>query len=176
MGDVLRQQDPRVMTSAKIMVFFSLDNDKAGWGIDPEDFADATDIAGCDAYSQMLSGVGPLDETTPDEYMYHWQVEEMSYDLLHSFRNQPVFNSENHPIANATGAYRFPSRQSRAVFWQGGLHNQGAMTTWVWQEANDPSLLHSIYYRPAYCWGQQRAALLDLNRLAGDEVTAINRA
>ncbi len=174
MGDVLRQQDPRVLTSAKIMVFFSLDADKLGWGIDPEQFAAATDIAGCDAYSQMLSGTGPLDESAPDDYAYHWQVEEMCYDLLHSFRNQPVFNSENHPIANATGAYRFPSRQSRAAIWQGGLHHQGATTTWVWEEAHEPSLLHSIYYRPAYCWGQQRA-LLDLNRL-GDEVTAINRA
>jgi len=174
MGDVLRKEDPRVMTHAKIMIFFTLDADKLGWGIDPEAFCNATDIAGCDAYS-MTVGVGPLDESAPNEYVYHWQVEEMGYDLLHSFRNQPVFNSENHPLPNASGAYRFPSRQARASIWQGGLHHQGATTTWVWEDPPaDPSLLHSIYYRPAYCWGQQRA-LLDLNRLS-EEVTAINRA
>jgi hypothetical protein len=164
-----------VLTHAKIMVFFSLDNDKCGWGIDPEQFCNNEDIAGCDAYAQYGSGVGPLDESTSNEYVYHWQVEEMCYDLLHSFKNQPVFNSENHPMGNATGAYRFPSRQSRAVFWQGGLHHQGATTTWVWEDPPlDPSLLHSIYYRPGYCFGQQRA-LLDLNRLS-DDVTAINQA
>ncbi len=176
MGDVLHQCDGRALTHAKIMVFFALDYDKGGWGIDPEQFADATDIAGCDAYAHYgpAGGVGPLDESTSSDYAYHWQVEEMSYDLLNSFRNQPVFNSENHPMPNAAGAYKFPSRHTRAVMWQGGLHHQGATTTWVWEEAKDPSLNDSIYFRPANVWAQARA-LLDLNRLA-DEVTAINRA
>ena len=176
MGDVLKKSDPRALTHAKIMVFFALDYDKNGWGIDPEQFADATDIAGCDAYAHYgpAGGIGPLDESTSSDYAYHWQVEEMSYDLLNSFRNQPVFNSENHPMPNAAGAYKFPSRHTRAVMWQGGLHHQGATTTWVWEEAKDPSLNDSIYFRPANAWAQGRA-LLDLNRLA-DEVTAINRA
>jgi hypothetical protein len=174
MGDVLKKQDPRVLTHAKIMIFFALDYDKGGWGIDPERFADATDIAGCDAYAQIGSGVGPLDETAPDDYAYHWQVQELCYDLLHSFRNQPVFNSENHPMPNATGAYRWPSKQMRAVMWQGGLHHQGATTTWAWEEATADALLHTVYFRPAQVWAQGRA-MMDLNRLSS-EVTAINRA
>ena len=52
----------------------------------------------------MGAGVGPLDESSDKDFMYHWQVQEMCYDLLHSFNNQPVFNSENHPMPNATGA------------------------------------------------------------------------
>jgi hypothetical protein len=158
------------------MAFFALDQDKAGWGIDPECLADVTDIAGCDAYAQMGdgAGVGPLDETASKEFAYHWQVEEMCYDLLHSFRNQPVFNSENHPIPNATGLYQYPMRHTRAVMWQGGLHHMGASTTWVWEPARDDALLDSIYFRPANIWGQGRA-FLDLNRLS-EEVTAINRA
>ena len=82
----------------------------------------------------------PLDETASKEFMYHWQVEEMGYDLLHSFRNQPVFNSENHPIPNATGQYEYPMRHTRAVMWQGGLHHMGASTTWVWEQAKEDSL------------------------------------
>jgi hypothetical protein len=120
------------------------------------------------------AGVGPLDETASKEFTYHWQVEEMGYDLLHSFKNQPVFNSENHPIPNATGQYEYPMRHTRAVMWQGGLHHMGASTTWVWEQAKEDSLLDSIYFRPSNIWGQGRA-FLDLNRLS-DEVTAINRA
>jgi hypothetical protein len=174
MGDVIKKQDPRALTHAKIMVFFSLDQDKLGWGIDPEQFCLNTDIAGCDAYAQQTVGVGPLDESTSKEYAYHWQVQEMCYDLLHSFADQPVFNSENHPLPNASGAYRWPSPETRAVIWQGGLHHQGATTTWVWEEGSEPSLRDSIYFRPAHIW-QEGRALLDLNRL-GEEVTAINRA
>jgi hypothetical protein len=174
MGDVLKKQNPGAFTHAKIMVFFTLDQDKAGWGIDPEQFCLATDIAGCDAYAQLGVGVGPLDESTSKEYAYNWQVEEMCYDLLHSFNNQPVFNSENHPLPNATGAYRWPAKHTYANFWQGGLHHQGATTTWVWEEAASDALLHSIYFRPAHIAAQGRA-MLDLNRLS-PEVTAINRA
>src|SRR5439155_2595025 len=67
-----------------------------------------------------------------------------------------------------------PPKHTYANFWQGGIHHQGATTTWVWEEANDPSLLHSIYYRPSHIAAQGRA-MLDLNRLSA-EVTAINRA
>jgi hypothetical protein len=98
----------------------------------------------------------------------------MCYDLLHSFRKQPVFNSENHPSPNATGLYQYPAKHTRAVMWQGGLHHMGASTTWVWEEAKDDALLDSIYFRPANIWGHGRA-FLDLNRLS-EEVTAINRA
>jgi hypothetical protein len=171
---MIKSRDPRALTHAKIMVFFTLDQSQTGAGVDPEQFCLNTDIAGCDSYAQMIAGVGPLDEKTSKEYAYHWQVQEMNYDLLHSFKNQPVFNSENHPIENSNGAYRYPAKQVRAVMWQGGLHHQGATTTWAWDEGRDPSLMHTIYFRPAYIWGQQRG-LLDLNRLS-DEVTAINRA
>ena len=174
MGDALKRQRPDALTHAKIMVFFTLDPDKLGWGVDPEQFCLATDLAGCDAYAQMFAGVGPLDETTSKEYAYHWQVQQMFYDLLHSFRGQPVFNSENHPMPNASGAYRFPPAQTRAAMWQGGLHHQGATTTWAWEEASHDSLLHTIYFRPAHVWAHGRA-FLDLNRLSA-EVTAINRA
>lgn len=174
MSGLVKKHDPSLLTHAKIMVFFALDSDKAVWGIDPECFADATDIAGCDSYVQQTVGVGPLDETTSPGYAYHWQVQEMCYDLLNSFHNQPVFNSENHPMPNASGAGRISSVQTRAAIWQGGLHHQAAETTWVWEEPTDPSFLDSIFLRPKNIWAAGRA-LLDLNRLA-EEVAAINRA
>jgi hypothetical protein len=174
MGDVLKKENPDALTHAKIMIFFVFDVDKQGWGIDPECFADATDIAGCDAYVQHQVGVGALDEALPKEYAYHWQVQQLSYDLLNSFRNQPVFNSENHPLPNASGSGRMSSIQTRAAMWQGGLHHQGAQTTWVWEEPTDDSFLDSIYFRPKNIWAASRAEM-DLNRLS-EEVAAINRA
>lgn len=174
MSDVIKSEDPDARTHAKIMVFFVFDRDKLGYGIDPEEFADATDIAGCDAYSQMFSGVGGLDDTSSKDYAYYWQVEEMCYDLLNSFRNQPVFNSEAHPNPNAAGAYPFPAVHAYASIWQGAMHHEAAETTWVWEEANDPagSLNDSVYFRPALIQGSGKA-IFDLNRL-GNDVAAIN--
>ncbi|HTL29361.1 MAG TPA: beta-galactosidase [Tepidisphaeraceae bacterium] len=174
MSDVIKSEDPKARTHAKIMVFFVFDRDKLGYGIDPEEFADATDIGGCDAYSQIFSPVGGLDDTSSKDFAYYWQVEELCYDLLNSFRNQTVFNSEAHPNPNAAGTYPFPAAHSRASIWQGAMHHQGAETTWVWEEAVDPagSLNDSVFFRPANIQGSGRA-ILDLNRL-GTEVAAIN--
>src|SRR5205085_6155015 len=96
------------------------------------------------------------------------------YDLLNSFRNQPVFNSENHVIPDGYPAAHIPMTQIRAGMWQGALHHQGATTIWVWEEPLDPSLTGSIYFRPANVYGAGRA-FLDLNRFS-NEVAAINQA
>jgi hypothetical protein len=159
----LKQQGLKVPTHTKIMVFQSLDRDKLHYGVDPELMCDATDLAGCDDYA-FLGGT----------YAYDWLSNEFFYDLLHSFRGQPVFNSENHLIPDGTGPSHLPMTHSRAVLWQGGLHHQGSTTIWVWEQAADPSLAGSIYFRPGNVYGAGRA-MLDLNRLA-PEVTAINNA
>jgi hypothetical protein len=174
MGRLIKAQDPDALTHVKIMVFFTLDPDKFGTGVDPECFADVTDLAGCDAYTMPDFGVGGIDEPHGKEWAYRWQGEQLGYDLLHSFRGQPVFNSENHPIGNGQGTTPYSAEHFRATFWQGGLHHQAATTTWVWQDSFEPSLGDSVFFRPAGVWGQSRA-VLDLNRLA-DEVAAINRA
>jgi hypothetical protein len=83
-----------------------------------------------------------------------------------------VFNSENHVIPDGAAPSHIPWQASRAQFWQGGLHHQGATTTWVWEEAGDTSLSGSIYFRPANVYGAGRA-MLDLNRFAS-EAAAIN--
>jgi hypothetical protein len=162
LNSLVKQKLPHTPTHAKAMVFFCLDRDKLHFGVDPEMFCDATDLAGCDAYAF------PNGEKT-----YDWIGQEFFYDLLHSFRRQPVFNSENHVIPDGAAPDHIPWQVSRAQYWQGGLHHQGATTTWVWEEAGDSSLAGSIYFRPANVYGAGRA-MLDLNRFAG-EAAAINR-
>jgi hypothetical protein len=164
MHSVLKARAPSAYTHAKIMVFFALDRDKLQYGVDPELFCDATDLAGCDNYANLTGG----------EYAYEWRTQEMLYDLLHSFHNQPVFNSENHIIPDGSPPNHIPPEHDRAALWQGALHHQGATTIWVWEENKDPALAGSIYFRPANIYGASKA-MLDLNRL-GEEVSAIERA
>jgi hypothetical protein len=163
LDSTLKHNGLKAPTHTKIMVFQSLDRDKVGWGVDPELMCQATDIAGCDDYA-FFGGA----------YAYDWLQNEFFYDLLHSFRGQSVFNSENHVIPDNSPPSHIPMNHARAVLWQGGLHHQGSTTIWVWEQAADPSLAGSIYFRPANIYGAGRA-MLDLNRL-GAEVAAINTA
>jgi hypothetical protein len=163
LNSILKHEGLKAPTHTKIMVFQSLDRDKLSYGVDPELICEATDLAGCDAYA-FMSGA----------YSYDWLGNEFFYDLLHSFRGQSVFNSENHVIPDGAGPYHVPMNHTRSVLWQGGLHHQGSTTIWVWEQAADPSLAGSIYFRPANVYGAGRA-MLDLNRLSR-EVMAINSA
>jgi hypothetical protein len=164
MASIVHKNLPGVPTHAKIMVFLTMDRDKVGWGVDPELMCAATDLAGCDAYA-FPSG---------DHKTYDWRGEEFWYDLLNSFRNQPVFNSENHIIPDGTGPAHIPPTMTRAQYWQGALHHQGVTTTWVWEQPGDASLTGSIFFRPGNTYGAGRA-FLDLGRHAS-EVAAINAA
>lgn len=162
MGSILKSNGVTAPTHSKIMVFQTLDRDKVGWGVDPELICHATDLAGCDAYA-FLQG----------DNSYDWLGHEFFYDLLHSFRGQSVFNSENHLIPDGAGRFHIPMNYSRSVIWQDGLHHEGSTTIWVWQmTVEQGGLGGSIYFRPANIFGAGRA-MLDLNRL-GREVQAIN--
>ena len=183
MSDLCHRYAPGVPTHAKIMVFNTFEQGRVDWGVDPEMFCGATDIAGCDAYAffrgdllarfQRGDMLTPqIAATLPEDYAYGWQGDELFYDLLHSFSNQTVFNSENHVIPDGSPARHIPPEHTRAAFWQGGLHHQGATTTWVWEDSQDNGLAGSIYFRPANAYAEG-CALLDLNRLSR-EVTAIN--
>lgn len=164
MRDILKKNLPDIPVHAKPMIFFSMDRDKASYGVDAEDFTAFSDIAGCDAYAFPAG----------DYQTYDWRGHEFWYDLLNSFHNQPVFNSENHIIPDGTGLQHIPATMTRAQYWQGALHHQGVTTTWVWEEPNDPALVGSIYFRPANVYGAGRA-FIDIGHFA-KEVAAINQA
>ncbi len=163
LGSVLKEHGLKAPTHTKIMVFQTLDRNTLAHGVDPELMCRATDLAGCDAYAFMTGAS-----------TYDWLGHEFFYDLLHSFRGQGVFNSENHVIPDGAAPNHIPMNHTRSVLWQGGLHHQVSTTIWVWEVAADPSLVGSIYLRPANVYGAGRA-MFDLNRLA-PEVTAVNTA
>lgn len=161
LNDIVKRNAPDVPTHAKVMPFI-FERARFHEGMDPELICEITDLAGndCWAYPQSASGNA-----------YSWKLMDMWYDLLHSFRGQPVFNSENHLIKDGALANSIPPEHTYSVLWQGALHHQGATTIWVWNEPVNASLEGSIYLRPGNTWSAGKA-MLDLNRL-GPEVRAV---
>lgn len=134
-------------------------------GTDPELISQITDLAGNDCWAYPSPG---------GTWCYKWQVEQIWYDLLHSFGGQAVFNSENHFIADNSPAQSIDQNLTHAVMWQGMQHHVAASTLWVWEEANGiDDLKGSIYYRPGNTMGAG-LAMIRGNEFAR-ELVAINQ-
>ncbi len=163
MNGIVKEKAPKIPTHSKVMAHYFLP-DMVMSGIDPELICGITDLAGNDAYAYV---------TPEGPYAYNWVHEEIWYDLLHSFRGQPVFNSENHTIKDG---FEGPvsSANTYAVLWQGAIHHQRATTLWVWCEAEAGELRGSLYFRPANIYSAGKA-MLDLNRLQ-PQVLALSKA
>ena len=183
MNGIIKAVAPDAVTHTKIMAVRALDGGMIGSGIDPEEFCGITDLAGCDDYCYVpgyseVGGWGDAGAGGPASilYAYGWQTEEITYDLLRSFRQQPVVNSENHFIPDGYEP-QVPLAYVRSVMWQGALHGQGATSLWLFREAGkskNSDAYGSIYYRPADVFGAGRA-WLDARRCAG-QVAAVVRA
>ncbi len=155
MSEMIKHIDPSILTSAKVMLGtgdWTLARSHVHQGVDPELFCEFTDIANC------------------DNYYYNFAF---AYDLLHAFGRKPVFNSETHLIADGSAPDSINSDYIRSSLWQGFLHHCGGSIIWVWDVANFPGLVGSIYFRPANLFAAGRAGL-DAIRFA-PELTAINR-
>ncbi len=164
MNDEIKKYAPHKFTETKM-----LDNTLAygivGAGVDPELICNTLDIAGNDCWVLWPGG----------KYSFNWLQMEVWYDLLHSFKNQPISNTENHIMPDGTTVGDdIPPEHTYTVFWQEALHHQGAHATWTWEEPVSPGLAGHVSLRPANIYGGGKA-MLDLNRLA-QEVTAINQA
>ncbi|MDR1279416.1 MAG: beta-galactosidase [Opitutaceae bacterium] len=168
MNDIAKQEAPGVYTHVKLMADIMRGNQYLERGVDPELYSGFTDLAGNDCWTT----------STPDnEYSYRWQHQEMWYTLLHSFKGQPVFNSENHlNLGHLPPPARIiPPGETWTALWQGALHHQAATTLWVWDQLHPPrhDMISSLLTRPANLHAACRA-MLDLNRLA-PQVAAISK-
>lgn len=167
LASLVKLHAPGALTHAKVMAFMCLSSSKAVDGIDPELICSTTDMAGCDAgavFSGMPGDMNPLFESS-DAYV--WHMEELYYDLLHSFYGQPVINSENHFIAEGQPPESWPAMHTSCLLLQGALHHQSANILWVWDEPSGDDLFMkgSVYLRPANLYAASRIGF-DLNRLA----------
>ncbi|PAW79886.1 MAG: hypothetical protein B9S32_00745 [Verrucomicrobia bacterium Tous-C9LFEB] len=134
-------------------------------GVDPELITEFTDLAGCDSWSFI---------TPESNESYTWLRTQLWYDLLNSFQQRPVIDSELHFIHDRHPAESIPPGHFYTVLWQGALHHRTAFVNWIWSEPVGASSQGCITLRPANVYASARA-MIDLNRLA-PEVRAINEA
>ncbi len=163
LADLIHQHMPEMPTYVKIV--------ELGWnsgalrsGIDPELICNVSELAGCDARAY----------TTPDgEFALDWHEQEMWYDLLHSFRGQPIINTEFHVIPNGF-QQEIPGKHVRTALWQSALHHVAFSTFWIWDKPIHRHFEASIYLRPMVVAETQRT-MLDMRRLA-PELSALGDA
>ena len=168
MNGIIKSIAPHALTHVKALRVLDMGTDKAyGAGIpDPELLSDVTDLADSDAWPTVPAHEGPD--------AYWWRSQSFMYDLLHSFRGQPVCDSENHPINVPSGPRPIPPAQTRAAIWQGALHHRVAVALFVWENWTTSDCQGQIFFRPANIYAAGRA-MLDMNRLS-EELAAINQA
>jgi hypothetical protein len=134
------------------------------WGTDPWEFAELSQINGNDCYFMPNFRRGPWES--------RWQIQNMYYDLQRSMKSVPVFNSENHIIADRTQDFVASSHIYTAI-WQGAIHGQGGSTTWAWQRSYDrTSDFEGLILHRAACTAAMSRCALDLMRLSR-EVAAL---
>lgn len=165
---MIREYAPGIPLQSKFMPIFGVSDTMpyhrrfVKYGIDPELFAEFTDISGNDAWS--FEG----REHLPLSLKLQW------YDYLASIKKMPVQDSEDHVIEDRNNDYS-PVQAQRiyADMWQGAVHGRTASDIWVWERTNMPQATAngSILHRPD-CVEAVGRACLDLNRL-GDKVTAL---
>ncbi len=164
---MVKRQDPGVLTDVKVFnsVFVrrAVDN-----GVAPGQICAITDLAGCDSWALPASR---------GRWGFHWRGQEIWYELLHSFRGQPVFNSEDHLLRDNIPAVWVNPAATRAALWLGALHHLAAATIWgsaFYVRGQAKTFRGDIYVRPANTYALSRA-MLDINRLA-PYVAAIDQA
>jgi hypothetical protein len=167
MHDEVKKTAPQAYTHTKIILDAVFTPQRLHSGVDPELICEATDLAGNDCAAVLTS-----------DYAFTWLPMEMGYDLLHSFKNQPVVNTENHIDYDPVGADYLngypPAGHIRGVLWQSALHHLSATAIWNWSEPTDRVRSGHINLRPANIYSAGKT-MFDINRLA-EEITAINQS
>jgi hypothetical protein len=173
MNGIVKEVSPNLATHAKLVpdIFDTrpqgqrTHGGRVFQGVDPELITEFTDLAGCDSWSFI---------TPESNESYTWLRTQLWYDLLNSFHQRPVIDSELHFIHDRHPAESIPPGHFYTVLWQGALHHRTAFVNWIWSEPAGASSQGCITLRPANVYASARA-MIDLNRLA-PEVRAINEA
>ncbi|MCX7045696.1 MAG: beta-galactosidase [Candidatus Sumerlaeota bacterium] len=167
MADAIRAAAPGLPVHAKAMTWTMTNDIDIKYGVDAFLFGQFSDINGNDAVNNYDFSEGGAGQS--------WQMNAMGHDLQCSVLDAPVFNTENHLIADRDTRY-VPAIHIRAALWQAAIHGQSATAIWVWERTFDAKsdFAGSIMHRPA-CAEAVGVVNHDLNR-AALEVTAIQQA
>ncbi len=169
LADAVHAVAPNLPVHAKAMTWTMNEPSNVHYGVDPYLFGKFSQINGNDSANMHVFG---------QEYSAQaqgWEGNAISHDLQKSVNPGPVFNTENHIIADRDTRW-VPAQHVRTALWQAAIHGQGATTVWVWERTFDrkSDFAGSIMHRPE-CAEAVGLVNYDLNR-AAREVTAIQRA
>lgn len=156
LAETVKKYQPNVAVHSKMMTIFGK-KDSLNFGVDPEDFAEFTDINGNDTWGFYGSTAKGLLSKL------------MWYDLLRSIKpHAPVINSEDHIIEDGNTNYS-PNQAVHvaADIWQGAVHGRDASIIWIWGRSRDKSssAYGNILYRPDVLSAVSKKSF-DLNRLS----------
>lgn len=163
MADIVHEYRPDLAIHAKVMPQMQM-SDHSGsraslqFGIDIDMYAEWAGFAGNDA---MQNKGGDLLE----KHMY--------YDWQHSIIQRPVFDSENHFIADSNEDFTHEQAQHvESDVWNGIIHNTPLNAMWNWsRNQNNSALWGGLLWRPDALEAIGRISL-DANRL-GYEIDAL---
>lgn len=167
LADAVHAVAPALPVHAKAMTWTLVNDSDVRLGVDATLFARFSNLNGNDAVNWYSFG--------EEEFAQGWQGNAMGHDLQYSVLKAPIFNTENHVIADRETRF-VPASHVRTALWQAAVHGQGATTIWVWERTSDPQsdFAGSIMHRPA-CAEAVGIVNHDLNR-AALEITALQQA
>jgi hypothetical protein len=167
LADAIHEAAPGLPVHAKAMTWTMINDGDVKYGVDATLFGGFSDLNGNDSVNFYGDGDG--------EFAQGWQMNAMACDLQRSVLDAPVFNTENHLIADRDTGF-VPAAHIRAALWPAAVHGQSATTIWVWERTFDPKsdFAGSIMHRPA-CAEAVGLVNHDLNRAALD-ITALQQA
>jgi len=179
MSETAKTYAPEIPVHLKIMQYLAwADEPDARWrvgtGVNPEKVAKYLDINGNDAELRFNLEAG---ENYADFMRRKALHKNMWYDYMTSIKDAPVFNSEDHIIANGDTDYSEAHLKNiRADQWMSAIHARSMACTWLWdrsQSAKETYKWESLLFRPDIVEALGKNAL-DLNRLSNEIYTIID--
>lgn len=160
MADIIHEMAPDIPLNVKIMAGAlskeQLAKSPVSWGVDPEQISGLSQLNGLDAWNYLRSEGATITQKLK------------FYDLLASFKEAPVINTEDHIIPDKDTQF-VPEQVAhvRNDLWQGAIHGRSGSIIWVWDRTDDATsdLAGSVLNRPDVVSAIGKTGL-DLNRLA----------
>ena len=175
MSETAKETAPELPVHIKTMPYVSRadESDKrwlVGAGVNPEEISEYVDINGNDSDLRFLSG----STSTYSDFIEPKRMQQSFwYEYLSSVKEAPVFNSEDHILANGNKDYGSAHRKLIGMSqWMGAVHGRNMDCMWIWDRSSNRSETYeSIMYRPDV-YEKMSEVNLDLKRLS-NEVYAV---
>lgn len=168
MADIIEEYLPKTPLHSKLLN--RMNDVRTGYnlrhfdskGTDVEMFDEFSDWAGCDSHDYI-----------GDEQGY-WATM-FYYDYLHSVTGKPIYNSEDHIIADRNDVFGETQRKHwRNHLWMSAAHGMNMSTIWQWKRSTkDNTDYNGVLFRPDIV-SETGKTSLDLIRLS-DKMTRIQQ-